>query len=208
VEQYIYQKIFVLKIHVLAIVNKPETKTSSIWVAARSIATFDMDRICVCEVIILSVFLKIPYKDMDNKWKLQAILDGLKIGTLWKDFLDDVPENDEIRKYIHDAFVFENKSSRAMIESVDPIWHVQNKLIRRLIDLATEAFFQDMHPNNCQQLLEWAKLVWDRLPRIGTEVDKEMLQRGFIDEMNELSALLIAKLDELYPARTGSSSQS
>jgi hypothetical protein len=197
VQEYIYQKIFVLEIQVLAMLSPSANRSRLIQLAAMSIATFDKGRVCVCEAIMLSVFLKIPYKDEKNKWKPQAIRRYLGIETLW-DCLEGEPKQDEIRTYILNAFVLEKKSTETTPVSIRPLVHVHDKLISPLMELARAAFLHDMNPIMCKQLLAWAKSVWGRLRRIGKKFEQNHLEKEFMRNIVELTTLSSDKMQALH----------
>jgi hypothetical protein len=188
VQEFICQKIFVIEIQVLAILSPSANRSRLIQLAGMSIATFDKGRVCVSEAIMLSVFLKSPYKDGGNKCELQAIRADLGIETLWDSCLEDDRSQDEIRTYILNALVFENKSSENTSLSIEPIWHVYNKLITPVIELAGEAVLHDMNPIQCQQLLEWTKRVWARLCHIGQKSHNH-LEKDLMAKIAQLRTL-------------------
>jgi hypothetical protein len=62
------------------------TKTHSIFWATKSIASFEMDRLCVCEGIMLSVFLNYPFIEHRNPQLMGNIRDA-GLPTMWDRFL-------------------------------------------------------------------------------------------------------------------------
>jgi hypothetical protein len=169
-EKYIYLKIFVLLTHLLTIATTPENKADLIQLSAKSISKFDIDRIVICEGIILSVFLKIPFRDKNGEWEMGKIRNGLKINTMWNDILRSVERNTaiRIRTFLNDAVVFEDGSTVTTPSAeLSPTGHVHNKLITQIIELASAAKDYGMESAECRTLLLWARRVWDRFPHVG-----------------------------------------
>jgi hypothetical protein len=198
--KYVYQKIFVLQIQVLASAPKDVAKTNSIWEAARSIVIFEMGRIYVCEAIMLVVFLRLPYKDKEHTWELQAIRGDLDIDALWGDVLKDQPNEDVCRTYIVNAFDFEARSAETTpVSKITPLLHFHSNLISPLIELASEADSQMMSPHTCHHLVLLAVRLWDSLPHTGEQIEKDRLEADVRNRLIYLNNSLLRKIRANQP---------
>jgi hypothetical protein len=208
-ENYVHQKLFVIMIHVSEIPRVPGIKKHSMNWAAKSIAKFDMDRLCICEGIMLAAFLRRPFSDLYGKWGLVALRWLLEIRTLWR----DSPLVDETKLSITtymESIVFPVK-----LLSHDPAAsvhsHVYNKFVKEIMGLVRLTHGNEMNPRHCIHLLDWATKVWDRLFQRDISNEHDEIRTEFSGKMEKIKVKcgeIDAMMQQLHVEEDGPSNQS
>jgi hypothetical protein len=189
VERYVHQKLFVVMYQ--ASISAPTTtvKSQLVLSAATSMSKLDMGRICVCEGIMLSVFLKNPYTLPDplNQWRMADIKQRLDFQSMWDHFGLDKETRRRITRYTQDTVLPESLvagdrpasdlDNTVVPDTVPALDMAQSHIVYVYSNFAQEMrrfhhILRDdigMEPKHRQRFVKWIQRVWARLCKPITE---------------------------------------
>jgi hypothetical protein len=206
---YVHQKMFVVMLQVFEIAQNRMVKDKARFLAAAFMSKLDMDRLCVCEGIMLAAFLKRPYPftDPNGQWEKADIKQRLKLQTMWDDFLlvdatkpgittymdntvvpDRVQPSDQPESHQDDSMVPSRMEPdhppRSHVEYICYNFFDEMKVFLGLVEVT------EMKPNHREQLLTWTDRVWDRLckPIIPEpKMFKITMSQNMVDKINPIT---------------------
>jgi hypothetical protein len=194
-ERYVFQKSFVLLFHLGRIASKNnlgQLEDQSTILAARSIAKLEIDRLRLCEGMMLSFFInKNPFPDMNDTSVLTDIQLGLVqrvIQTIWGRFgAPNTRRRAAITAYMINLI---KPSAPNGVPQHDPtessLAKVHQGFIKGVIRFVGLAHGFEMRPDHCSQLLEWATRVWDWVFHSYNNPERDRIRTEFRLEMDGL----------------------
>jgi hypothetical protein len=187
-KKYLFQKLFVVLLHVSHLAPKSRCSETLVTLTAKSIAEFDIERLCVCEGIMLSVFLRRPFINRHNKWVGLKIPKQEELQTLWDGVLGENGAIHPITRYTINLVntVLPDMGSYNPPES--QATHVYRTFIDEIIEFVRCANSHNMGCHNCGQLLLWATYVWDLVLESDDSLEKHEIKDTFQKTMHKMIA--------------------
>jgi hypothetical protein len=194
-EKYVLQKAFVILFHLGRIASKydlDELRGESTFLAAQSIAQLDIERLCVFDAMMLSVFINNnSFPDMNDTSVFTIIqLQQVRqvIEAKWDGF---VPEDSRYRAaitgYMMDIIT---PSAQNWVPPHDPtessLTKVHLGIIQGVIDFVESARSVGMRSENWSQLLGWATRVWDWFFHLSQSPKRDKIRAKFRGDMEGL----------------------
>jgi flagellar biosynthesis regulator FlaF len=185
-KDYMCQKLFVIMLHILEITpgRLSVVRDHSLCWAAKAVARFGTDRLCISEGIMLSVFFRSPFSDIYNTWNLEDIGKRLAIPTLWEDALGVDPRKSSITTYMENIMFPVEVPPHYPPES--PYYHVHQNFVKEIMTFVELTHGNNMKSTHCIHLLDWAAKVWDRLFPEDTTDEQVGLKMEFRAEMKKI----------------------
>jgi hypothetical protein len=169
VVNYVHQKLFVLVLQVYETAMQHEKfdisapskiQTQSRLLAARLMSKLDMKRLCVCEGIMLSVFLKRPFSGLFDR-KLAEYIQRLNFQTMWDGFALAESTTTELTAYTKK--IVDRNGVPSMNRNSSHGGHFYENFVKEIEEFLKIANDEGMEGSHQRQVLMWTQRVWDWL---------------------------------------------
>jgi hypothetical protein len=192
---YVYQKLFLVMFHVSICLYEigqtttvlhnydkrgkgPTLHKQSVFLAATFMSELGVGRLCVCEGIMLSVFLKRPYPQPDpyGQWEMADIKERLEFQSMWDDFGLDPATRSRIITYTE--------------ATVIPVWMVAHDSVESHLENTVDPTLLNLHELHLDNAVDPNKV-----PLLSLDQSHVMyVYWNFVTEIQRLQNLLEDKI--------------